>query len=117
MAVAVALSVTACGGGGDDSGGEPAGNGQVEALPVTVTASDFAFSPDRITGHATHTIDLTVVNEDDADHTFTVDDLDVDVEAAAGAEAETSFTSDETGTFEFYCRFHPDQMSGQLSIE
>lgn len=113
LAVAVFL-VGACGGGDD---GESASTGEsADALPVTVTAKNFAFDTDSLEGHATHTVDLTFVNEDDTQHTFTIDKLEVDVEAAGGEEATATFTPEETGSFEFYCKYHPDTMKGTLEV-
>lgn len=114
---AALLLAGACG-GGDDAEEPAAGGDQVEsadALPVTVTASGFKFDPDTMEGHATHTIDLTFVNEDDALHSFTIDDLDVDVEASGGEEATETFTPEEVGTFEYYCKYHSD-MTGKLEV-
>lgn len=113
---AVLLLGGACGGG--DGGEEEAGSseeGSADALPVTMTASNFKFEPESLEGHATHTVDLTFVNEDDAEHSFTIDEMEVDVEAAGGEEATATFTPEEIGTFEFYCRYHPD-MKGTFEV-
>ena len=111
------VTTGACGGdgGGDGGGGSDTGE-SADALPVTVTAKDFAFDPATLDGHATHTMDLTFVNEDDVKHSFTIDDMDVDIEAAGGSEATTTFTPEELGKFEYYCRYHPDTMTGKLTI-
>ena len=113
---AMFLVAGACGGGDEpeEAGGDDLSS--ADALPVTVTTSDFKFKPDALDGHATHTIDLTFVNEDDTAHSFTIDDMEVEVEAAGGEEATTTFTPEETGTFEFYCKYHPDTMTGELTV-
>jgi plastocyanin len=117
LLAALLLFAGACGGGDD---GEEAGAGEdvesADALPVTMTAGDFKFEPESLEGHATHTVDLTFVNEDDVEHSFTIDDMEVDVEAEGGEEATATFTPEETGTFEFYCKYHPDTMSGELTV-
>jgi len=87
----------------------------VDALPLTVTAESKSYQPDALEGHATHTIDLTLVNNDGTAHSFTMDDMGVDIEAAAGEEAQVTFTPEETGTFTFYCKYHPD-MKGELKV-
>lgn len=113
LTVAIFL-VGACGGGDDD---ESASTGDsADALPVTVTAKDFAFDTDSLEGHATHSVDLTFVNEGDTQHSFTIDELKVDVEAAGGEEATATFTPEETGSFEFYCKYHPDTMKGAFEV-
>ena len=115
--VAVLLLAGACGGGDgeEEAGGSDTGE-SADALPVTMTASDFKFEPESLEGHATHTVDLTFVNEDDAEHSFTIDDMNVDVEAGGGEEVSATFTPEETGTFEFYCKYHPDTMTGEMTV-
>lgn len=113
---AVFLLAGACGGDEPEGTAGGADAGSADALPITVTATDFAFQPDALEGHATHTVDLTFVNEGDTEHSFTIDEMDVDVEAEGGEEATTTFTPEETGTFEFYCTYHPDQMRGEIEI-
>lgn len=118
LATTLFLLAGACGGGGDETT-ESGGNGDMsmaEAVPVTITASKFKFQPDTFDGHSTHTVDLTFVNEDDVEHSFTIDELDVNVEAAGGQEATASFTPDKAGTFEYYCTYHPD-MTGTFKVK
>lgn len=116
LLAALLLFAGACGGG--DDGGEAGGGdmSNADTLPITMTASDFKFKPDSFEGHSTHTVDLTFVNEDDAEHSFTIDELEVDVEAAGGEEATATFTPEEPGTYEYYCTYHPDTMTGELKV-
>ena len=121
MAVLAAMLflLGACGGDAGeetDTGSSGESGESADALPVTVTAKDFSFDTDSLEGHATHTVDLTFVNEDDAEHSFTIDEMEVDVEAAGGEEATTTFTPEEMGTFEFYCKYHPDTMKGEFEV-
>lgn len=106
--VAVALLLGSCGG---DS---PEDTGAGESREVEVTAADFSFDTESISAEAGESIDIRLVNSDDAEHSFTIDDI-VDVEAEGGEEATGSFTApDETA--EFYCRYHPDEMRGELTV-
>ena len=119
LLASVLLLMGACGGGAEEpaSGtGSDSSEESADALPVTVTAKKFAFDRDTVEAHATHTVDLTFVNEDDVEHSFTIDELEVDVEAHGGEEATTTFTPEEIGTFDFYCRYHPDTMKGTLEV-
>ena len=117
-----ALAAVACGGGSGDESDTSADNGadnedsMAEALPITVTAAKFKFDPKSFEGHATHAFELTFVNEDDVEHSFTIDEMEVDIEAAGGEEVTEEFTPEEIGTFEYYCRYHPDTMKGKLEI-
>ena len=79
-----------------------------------MTAADIAFDPTELTVAAGETI--TLRNEDDVEHSFTIDDPEVDVEAEGGEEASVT-APDEAGTYDFHCRYHPDQMTGTLTVE
>lgn len=107
VAVVLALGVAGC---GDDDGGDAGGDGG----GTVVTATDFAFDPDDVTVGPGETI--TLRNDGDAEHSFTIDDPEIDAEAHGGEEAEAD-APDEPGTYEFYCRYHPDQMTGTLTVE
>jgi plastocyanin len=109
-AVTGVLLFTAC--GGDDDGG--AGGGS-ETLQVT--ARDFEFADTSPSAPAGTDVMVEFTNEGEAEHSFTVEDLDVEVEADGGESATTTFTADEAGTYEFHCEYHPDQMTGELTIE
>ena len=52
----------------------------------------------------------------DETHTATGDDDPaIDAEAEGGEEA-TVGAPDEPGTYDFHCRYHPDQMTGVLTV-
>lgn len=103
----VAILATGC--GGDDTG-----NGGGAATQIEVTARDFEFVTTSLDAEAGAEVEVTLVNEGEAAHTFTIEDV-VEVEAEGGEEASTTFTAPDT-TVEFFCAFHPDQMRGQLTI-
>ena len=106
----VALVGAAC--GSEDTGSTAPEDGGA-ATQVEITAADFAFSPTSISADAGQEIEVTLINDDDTEHSFTIDNV-VDFEAAGGEEASDSFTAPDA-TVEFYCRYHPD-MRGEVSI-
>jgi plastocyanin len=108
MTVALVAALTAACGDDDDDAGDEGGSGG-----VTVTASNFAFDPSELTAAAGETI--TLRNQDDVEHSFTIDDPEVDAEAEGGEEANAT-APDSAGTYDFYCRYHPDQMTGTLTV-
>ena len=59
---------------------------------------------------------VTLDNIGEAEHTFTIEELDVEAEAHGGETAEASFTAPDSGSYEFFCEYHPDQMSGTFAI-
>lgn len=113
--LAATVMLAACGGegnGGDGNGGDGGDGGGGD---VTVVAADFSFDPATIEVDAGETISVTLQNEDEADHSFTVEELDFEVEAEGGESATAELTAGEESV-EFFCRFHPDQMRGEISV-
>ena len=120
-AVLVVVGLAACGddddSAGGDTGNEATGSGATESeatdSSATITAANVAFDPTELSVAGGETI--TLRNEDDVEHSFTIDDPEVDAEAEGGEEA-TVAAPDEPGTYDFYCRYHPDQMTGTLTV-
>jgi cytochrome c oxidase subunit 2 len=113
----VAAGVLAFGACGDDNGDGGGGSGNGGATQsVDLTAQDFAFDPSSIEVDSGAEVELTFNNEDDVEHSFTAEDLDAEVEAEGGESATTTFTAPESGTVEFICKYHPDQMTGEISV-
>jgi plastocyanin len=98
-------------GGGGNGGG---GNGGPSVL--TLTQSNYVFSPSQITVKAGETITV-----DDSDpttsHTFTVDGTNTDV-TNGGGESQDVTIDLQPGTYDFVCRFHESSgMTGTLVVE
>ena len=113
------LALTACGGGGDDEGGSAGGaaaatDAAEASATSTVTMSDNDYAPaDPVVANGK----LTIVNEGESPHTFTVDGENVDVEVEAGAKATASIDL-APGTYTLYCQFHRAQgMETTLTVE
>lgn len=141
MLAAVAALLPAC--GGDDDGGTTAATGDTAAETgatgataetgatgdasgdcvdltgegdvFTVTIADFTFDPACFTASASQGI--TVVNEDDVGHTFTMVGTDINVPIAGGEtfNGEPIAGVVEPGTYEFVCTIHP-QMTGEATV-
>jgi plastocyanin len=138
---AVAALLPAC--GGEDDGGTTAATGETAATGATgatatgatadtgpsadsadltgegdvftVTIADFTFDPNCFIASASQGI--TVVNEDDVGHTFTMVGTDINVPIAAGEtfNGEPIAGAVEPGTYEFVCTIHP-QMTGEVTV-
>jgi plastocyanin len=104
-----AILLGAC--GEDDGGGESASGETFELV-----AQDFSFEPTTLELPAGGEVTVNLVNEGEAEHSFTVEELDVETEAGGGASSEVSFTAPDDGTVEFFCKYHPDQMTGEISV-
>ena len=112
-----ALLIGACGGGDEAGGsagesGEAAGGGQT----FTVVAQDFSFDTTSLELEPGAEVTVTLDNQGEAEHTFSIEELDVEAEAAGGETAEATFTMPDSGSVEFFCEYHPDDMTGTLSV-
>jgi plastocyanin len=100
---ALALLGAACGGGGDGGGGET-----TDAL----TMVDNEFEPSSFTA-ASDT--LSVTNDGQALHSFTLQDEGIDQDVQPGESAEVDLSGLEGGTYDFVCKYHPE-MTGSLTV-
>ena len=110
----LALVATGCGGSEEAGGGtgeDPGGGTTIE-----VVAQDFSFDTTSLEVQPGADVTVTLKNEGEAEHTFTIEELDVEAEAHGGETAEASFTAPDSGSYEFFCEYHPDQMSGTFAI-
>ena len=112
----VALLATACGG---DDGGTPAASGDNGGSGgggnrVTVTAADFSFDPETVTAGVGDTIDLS--NEGDSPHNLQAEEAGIDEDVDPGEKISVELDEVEPGTYDFICKFHPDDMKGTLEI-
>jgi plastocyanin len=99
----VALLGAAC-------GGETGGGGTTET--DTVTMVDNAFEPESFSVPAEST--LTVSNEGQATHSFTIEEEGIDEDVAAGESTTVDITL-AAGDYPFVCTFHPE-MTGTLTV-
>jgi plastocyanin len=83
---------------------------------VEVVAANFAFSPTSVPVEAGAEIELTFTNDDDAQHSFTADDLGVDLVVEGGSSDSTTFTAPDSGSVDFVCKFH-QSMTGTISTD
>jgi plastocyanin len=115
------------GGGGEEdrtvtiAGQEATSHGSEDvtgAEEIGVELDDFYFEPTVLEGEAGQTLTVTMFNEGDAPHTFTIDELQVDEELQPGDEDVTAeVTFPDSGALVFYCRFHVGGgMLGGLSV-
>jgi hypothetical protein len=56
--------------------------------------------------------------EEEGRHSFTVNTLpySVDIDTAAEESGNATFTAEEEGIFEYFCKYHPPTMRGQLVV-
>jgi hypothetical protein len=60
---------------------------------------------------------VTFKNNGSVSHSFSSPDLDVEQVVGSSDSATVTFTAPaEPGSFDFFCKFHPDQMKGTISV-
>ena len=109
----LALAVVGVACGGSEEPPAPAAE-EEEAQPVTLTASGFAFDPAELSAPAGSTIEYS--NEDDVEHNFTAEDADLDVDVDGGGTATIDLADVEPGSYDFFCEYHKDNMTGTLEV-
>jgi plastocyanin len=122
LALLVVLAVTAlvaasCGEDDGDNEGEDELAGGVDSQTLSIESYDFYFEPTSLSVERSTQVTLEFENLGENAHSFTIPDLDVEVEADGGESGEITFSSpDEPGSLDFFCKYHPDEMTGTLSI-
>lgn len=116
MAGALTL-IVAAGACSSDDGGDTGGDGSAtpagSGSDLAITASDFQFAPDALTVPSGQS-SITVTNEGSVEHSFTLDDDSVSEDIEPGDSVTVSV--DITADAGFHCEYHPDQMTGTLSV-
>lgn len=100
---AVGVLGAAC--GGDEGGGDGPTTGSVTMRDDEFDPADFTASSDTI----------TVTNEGQAVHSFTVEDGGIDQQVQAGESADVDLSGLEAGTHDLTCTFHP-VMTGSVTV-
>ena len=111
--------LAACGGDNEEEADTAAPGETQPANPdkVDVRAHDFNFEPTGLIGEMGRPFDVTIRNEGDAPHTFTIDELHVDQTVEPGKKATVRVTPSEPGELTFYCKFHIGRgMMGSLMV-
>ena len=105
----LALAGTAC---GEEQGNEP---GISQSL--SLEAFDNYFDPTSLAVEVGAEVTIEFDNAGSVSHSWTSPDLDAEVEASGGESAELTFTApNEPGSYDFFCKFHPDEMQGTISV-
>lgn len=108
LIAAAAIAPVACADEEEDPEGQ---------ISLSVEAFDFSFDPATVILELGAPVELEFSNGGDALHSFTAPDLDLEVEADGGDSATISFTAPaEPGAFDFFCKYHPDEMRGTISV-
>ena len=91
--------------------------GAASAGEVMVSANDFSFSPATVTVSVGDSVTWTLAEGAHTTSSGTAPDLDGLWDQALTADEPFTFTFEEAGTYEYFCRFHPDFMTGTVTVE
>lgn len=126
LAATLATLLAACGGPGDpdDAGAEAHGadhaaqesvSEPVEgARDITVTAVDIDFQPATLALAAGEPVNVTVVNQGETLHDFTLDAAGVHVNVEPQQSVTTSLTLDEPGSYQAVCTVPGHEEAGMV---
>ena len=99
--------MAACGSDDGTDGSTDGGGDQA------ITIADFAFDPNTLTVPSGEDVAIEVTNEDDVEHSFTLDDDSVSQDVEGGeSQTVTLNVSEEIG---WHCEYHPE-MTGTVTV-
>ena len=84
---------------------------------LSIEAFDFYFEPTSLAVEVGAEVTIDFTNNGEVTHSWTATDLDAEVEVGGGETGTLTFTApNEPGSYDFFCKFHPDEMQGTISI-
>jgi plastocyanin len=126
----LALAAAGCGGGSDDGGGSAsaapttaaettttAGGGGGGETGIQLMASDFKFDKTSLDMQSGSQVKVELRNQGQAEHNFTFTEAGANQDVEAGEDATATFTAPAAGSYQFHCKYHPDQMQGTITAE
>ena len=80
--------------------------------------TDFKFTPTTLTATAGKPVTVTIKNNGQAEHNFSIDSLKADKDIEKGESATVTFTPTQAGGIEFFCKYHKasNGMTGTLTV-
>jgi plastocyanin len=127
----LALAAAGCGGGNDDNSGSAsattaapettsaastttAGGGGENELQLT--AEGTAWNSTSFDLKASSSYTLEVANKDSIEHNFTFAAGTANQDVEGGEDATVTFTAPATGSYPFFCKYHPTAMKGTITV-
>ena len=107
------LSLAACDDEPDRDAAPTTSSAPAPSDDVIVHTERTSFEPSEVVARPGG--ELSIVNDDEFSHTFTIDDAGIDVELRSGESATTAAPA-EPGRYEVRCRIHRP-MRGALVVE
>ena len=89
----------------------------VFTLVAMVEGSAKIWSPATLTISKGESVKLMLKNTTDAEHGFSIDELNVKEVIPAGGTKEITVKADSGGTLRYYCHLHKAHVGGQLLVQ
>jgi nitrosocyanin len=86
-------------------------------LVAKVEGNAKIWSPATLTIPKGHAVKLRLKNMTDAEHGFSIDELNIKEVVPAGGTKEITVQADSAGTLRYYCHLHKAHAGGQLLIQ
>jgi plastocyanin len=127
----LALAAAGCGGGSDNGGGSAsaattttaaaettttAGGGGGGGTEIQLVASDFKFDKTSLDMQSGSQVKVELRNQGQAEHNFTFTEAGANQDVEAGEDATATFTAPAAGSYQFFCKYHPSQMKGTVTV-
>jgi plastocyanin len=126
----LALAAAGCGGGSDNGGSASAATTTTAAAGTTTTAgggggggteiqlvaSNFKFDKTSLDMQSGSQVKLEIRNQGQAEHNFTFTEAGANQDVEAGEDATATFTAPAAGSYQFFCKYHPSQMKGTVTV-
>ena len=127
----LALAAAGCGGGGDNGGGSAsaattttaaagttttAGGGGGGGTEIQLVASNFKFDKTSLDMQSGGQVKVEIRNQGQAEHNFTFAEAGANQDVEAGEDATATFTAPAAGSYQFFCKYHPSQMKGTVTV-
>jgi plastocyanin len=126
----LALAAAGCGGGSDNGGGSASAAPTTTAAAETTTtagggggeteiqlvAGDFKFDKTSLDMQSGSQVKVELRNQGQAEHNFTFTEAGANQDVEAGEDATANFTAPAAGSYQFFCKYHPSQMKGTVTV-
>jgi len=124
-AALVGVLMLAAGGCGGDEGGSASGNasattaasgggGGGEELKLTAKDIKWDTTTLQLTSGTSYRVEVT--NDDSVEHNFTFEQASANTDVEGGENATVTFTAPAAGSYEFFCKYHPQVMRGTVTV-
>ncbi|HEY4729450.1 MAG TPA: cupredoxin domain-containing protein [Actinomycetes bacterium] len=123
----LALAAAGCGGGSDNGSASAAptttaettttaGGGGGGGTEIQLVASNFKFDKTSLDMQSGSQVKVEITNQGQAEHNFTFTEAGANQDVEAGEDATATFTAPAAGSYQFFCKYHPSQMKGTVTV-